>query len=146
MVLIKYSKPEKKTGIGLPKMGGPIFMSLETNLLTSILSTENDHLLGGEVDSDRGGRGHTLGVAVGGERAGVVDGVVGVEALELLARRTDEHVPHEEGVVGAGADDAHADPVLLIPAGVTVDDVDAVAGVEVVDSTLTVDLPYLEVG
>jgi hypothetical protein len=47
-------------------------------------------------------------------------------------------------MVGAGADDAHADPVLLIPAGETVDDVDAVAGVEVVDSTLAVDLPDLQ--
>jgi hypothetical protein len=46
-------------------------------------------------------------------------------------------------MVGTGADDTHADPVLLIPASVTVNDVDAVTGVEVVDSTLTVDLPDL---
>lgn len=111
--------------------------------LTGILGTQDDHLLGGEVDRDRGSRGHTLCEAVGRERTGIVDGVVGVEVLELLTSRADEHVPHEEGMIGTGADDANAYPVLLIPASVSIDDVDAVAGVEVVDSTLTVDLPDL---
>lgn len=111
--------------------------------LTGVLGTEDDHLLLGEVDSDGGGRGHALSVTVGGERASVVDGVVGVEVLELLTGRADEHVAHEESMVGAGADNTDTDAVLLVPAGVTVDDVDAIPGVEVVDSTLTVDLPDL---
>jgi hypothetical protein len=46
-------------------------------------------------------------------------------------------------VVGARADDAHLDAVLLIPASIAVNNVDAVPGVEVVDSTLAVDLPDL---
>jgi hypothetical protein len=46
-------------------------------------------------------------------------------------------------MVGTGADNADADAVLLIPAGVAIDNVDAVAGVEIVDGTLTVDLPDL---
>ena len=46
-------------------------------------------------------------------------------------------------MVGTSADDADAYPVALIPAGETVDDVDALAGVEVVDGTLTVDAPDL---
>jgi hypothetical protein len=46
-------------------------------------------------------------------------------------------------VVGARADDAHLDAVLLVPTGIAIDDVDAVAGVEVVDGTLAVDLPDL---
>jgi hypothetical protein len=46
-------------------------------------------------------------------------------------------------MVGASADDTDADSVLLIPASITVNDIDAVAGVEVVDGTLSVDLPYL---
>jgi hypothetical protein len=46
-------------------------------------------------------------------------------------------------MVGASADDTDADTVLLVPAGVAIDDVDAVAGVEVVDSTFAVDLPDL---
>ena len=111
--------------------------------LTGVLGTEDDHLLGSEVDGDGGGGGHTLSVTVGREGTGVVDGVVGVEVLELLARRTDEHVAHEEGMVGASADDTDADTVLLVPSGVTIDDVDAVTSVEVVDSTFAVDLPDL---
>jgi hypothetical protein len=46
-------------------------------------------------------------------------------------------------MVGTGADDAHANTVLLVPASIAIDNVDTVAGVEVVDSTLTVDLPDL---
>ena len=111
--------------------------------LTGVLGTKDDHLLLGEVDGDRGGRGHTLGEAVGGERASVVDDIVGVEALKLLGRGADKHVAHEQSVVGARADNTDADTVALIPAGVTIDDIDAVAGVEVVDSTLTVDTPDL---
>jgi hypothetical protein len=67
-----------------------------------------------------------------------------VEVLKLLTGRADKHVPHEEGMVGASADDTDADTVLLVPAGVAIDDVDAVAGVEVVDSTFAVDLPDLD--
>jgi hypothetical protein len=46
-------------------------------------------------------------------------------------------------MVGTSADNTDADAVSLIPAGETINDVDAVAGVEVVDSTLTVDPPDL---
>lgn len=112
--------------------------------LTSILGTQDDHLLGGEVDGDGGGGGHALGVSVGREGSGIVDGVVGVEVFELLTRRADEHVPHEQSMVGASADDTDADSVLLVPASIAINDVDAVAGVEVVDSTLSVDLPDLK--
>ena len=63
--------------------------------------------------------------------------------FQLFSRGSDQHVAHEEGVVGAGADDAHANAVLLIPAGIAIDDVDAIPGVEVVDSALAVDFPDL---
>ena len=46
-------------------------------------------------------------------------------------------------MVGTGADDTDIDTVALIPAGKTVNDVDTIPGVEVVDSTLTVDSPDL---
>lgn len=111
--------------------------------LTGVLSTEDDHLLLLEVDGDRGARGHTLSVSVGGERSGIVDGVVGVEVLELLSRGSNKHVSHEESMVGTSADDSNSDSVLLIPAGETIDNVDSVAGVEVIDSTFAVNLPDL---
>jgi hypothetical protein len=47
-------------------------------------------------------------------------------------------------VVGASADNANADTVALIPASITINDIDAVTGVEVVDSTLTVNAPDLQ--
>jgi hypothetical protein len=46
-------------------------------------------------------------------------------------------------MVCAGADDADAYPVALVPAGKAIDDVDAVTGVEVVDCAFAVDSPDL---
>jgi len=46
-------------------------------------------------------------------------------------------------MVGAGADDADADAILFVPAGIAIDDVDAVPGVEVIDGTLTINFPNL---
>jgi hypothetical protein len=46
-------------------------------------------------------------------------------------------------MVGASADDTDADSVLFVPASIAVNDIDAVAGVEVVDGTLSVDFPDL---
>lgn len=66
-----------------------------------------------------------------------------MEVLEFLRGGADKHVTHEEGMVGASANDANADAVALIPASVAINNVDAVPGVEVVYSTLTVDTPNL---
>jgi hypothetical protein len=46
-------------------------------------------------------------------------------------------------MVGTSTDDTDADAVTLVPAGETIDNIDTVASVEVVDSTLTVDTPDL---
>lgn len=111
--------------------------------LAGVLGTQDNHLLLGKVDGHGGSRGHTLGEAVGREGTGVVDDIVGVEAAELFPTRADKHVAHEEGMVGTSADDTDADAVSLIPAGKAINDIDTVAGVEVVNSTLTVDSPDL---
>lgn len=47
---------------------------------------------------------------------------------------------HEEGVVGSGSNDPDLDPVLGIPTGETVEDIDIFSGIEVVDSSFSVDL------
>jgi hypothetical protein len=108
--------------------------------LAGVLCAEDDHLHALEVDLDGGGGAHALGEAVSGELAGVVDDKVGLAELgELVLGGADEHVVHEEGVVGAGTDDADLDAVLGIPAGEAVKDIDEVAGVEVVDRALAVD-------
>lgn len=64
--------------------------------------------------------------------------------LQLFPSRADKHIAHEEGVVGSGTDDPDLDTVLLVPSCETVDDVDAVSGVEVVDGALAVDSPDLK--
>ena len=46
-------------------------------------------------------------------------------------------------MVGTSADDAHADPVALVPSCEAIDDVDAVPGVEVINGTFAVDAPDL---
>jgi len=66
-----------------------------------------------------------------------------VEVFELFTAWADKHVAHEESVVGASANDTDIDAVALVPAGVTINDIDSVPGVEVVDSALAVDLPDL---
>jgi hypothetical protein len=67
-----------------------------------------------------------------------------MEVLQLLSRWSNQHVAHEESVIGAGAHHSDAYPVALIPSGKSIDDIDAVPGVEVVNGTLTVDTPDLE--
>lgn len=111
--------------------------------LTGVLSTQDNHLLIGEIEGDGCARSHTLRELVGRERTGVVDSVVGVEVLQLLTGRADKHVAHKQSMVGAGTDNSHANSVPLVPASVTINNVDTTPRVEVVDCTLAVDLPNL---
>jgi hypothetical protein len=43
-------------------------------------------------------------------------------------------------VVGPGSNDSDLDPVLGVPSGETIKDVNVFSGVEVIDSSFTVDL------
>ena len=66
-----------------------------------------------EVDIDRGGGGHVGGVTVDRERPRVEDGEVGLAKFgQLLLVRPDQHVVHEQRVVGARAHHAHLDARL----------------------------------
>ena len=67
-----------------------------------------------------------------------------MEVLQLFPRRADEHVAHEQGMVGSGTDDSDTDSVFLIPAGITINNVDSRSGVQVVNCTFAVDLPHLD--
>lgn len=96
---------------------------------TGILGTQDNHLLLGEVDCDGGTRGHTLSVSVGWERTSIVDGVIGLEVNELFPWWADEHVAHEESMVGTSADDSDSDSVLLIPSCISINNIDAVSGI-----------------
>jgi len=46
-------------------------------------------------------------------------------------------------MVGSGADDSDVDAISLVPPCETIDDVDSFSGVQIVDSTLSIDFPYL---
>lgn len=66
-----------------------------------------------EVDVDRGGGGHVGSVAVDRERPRIEDGEVRLAKLgELLLGRADQHVVHEQRMVGARAHHTHLDAGL----------------------------------
>lgn len=66
-----------------------------------------------------------------------------MEVVEIFPIRPDEHVAHEESMVGTSADNADLDTVLLIPSCKAVDNIDAIPGVEVVNCTFAIDSPNL---
>ncbi|KAH3664895.1 hypothetical protein OGATHE_003710 [Ogataea polymorpha] len=112
--------------------------------LTSVLGSQNDHLHLLEVDLDTGGRRHAFGEHVRRELAGVPDREVWLaKVAQLLVGGSDQHVLHEQCVVGPRTDDSHLDSVARVPASKGVDDVHFVSGSEVVDSSALGDLPGL---
>jgi hypothetical protein len=46
-------------------------------------------------------------------------------------------------MVGASTDDSNVDSVSLVPASISVDDINAISCVEIIDSSFTVDFPDL---
>ena len=111
--------------------------------LSGIFCAEDDHFLISKVNCDGRSRGHALGVSVGWERPGIVDGIIGVEMLEIFRVRADEHVAHEKGMIGSGADHPNLDPIFLVPSRKTIHYVDSISGVEIIDSTLAINSPDL---
>ncbi len=63
--------------------------------------------------------------------------------LEIFGIRANEHVTHEESMVSASAYDSDLDAVFLVPSCKTVDDVNTISCVEVVDGSFTIDSPNL---
>lgn len=63
--------------------------------------------------------------------------------LKIFTVRSDEHIPHEQSMVGTGADNSDFDLILLVPSCKSVDDVDTVSGIQVIDSSFSVDSPDL---
>ena len=46
-------------------------------------------------------------------------------------------------MIRSSTDNSYTDPVPLIPASIAINDIDSVAGIQIVDSSLSVDLPHL---
>lgn len=69
-----------------------------------------------------------------------------MEGLEFLPGRSDEHIAHEKRMVSSCADDTDIDPVSFVPSCVSVNHVNTISRVEVVDGALSVDFPNLGQG
>ena len=108
---------------------------------SGVFSAEDDHFFFFEADVNGCFRGHAGGEAVGGELTSIVNGDVRLtKVCEFFFGRVDKHDLHEEGMIGAGADDADFDAVSRVPSCVGVYDVKLLVGVEVILGALTVDL------
>lgn len=59
----------------------------------------------------------------------VVNDIIWCEMDQLLGLGSDEHVPHEQRMVGTSTDNADSDPVTFVPTGKAINDVDPVSGV-----------------
>lgn len=66
-----------------------------------------------------------------------------MEVFEVLSLRSNEHISHEESVVGTSADDSNLDPILFVPSCKAVYNVDTISGVQVINGTFSVDSPDL---
>jgi len=63
-------------------------------------------------------------VGVSGEFSGVEDGEVnsfGEFRIEFGIGGSDHHLLHEDGVIGASGSDSYLEPVLRVPANISVD-------------------------
>ena len=106
---------------------------------TGILGSENDKFAAFEVKIDRRWRGQ------GGSR-GIRLELTSVENYEIrfakgsefLLGGTNEHVVHEKGMISASANHANLDAIFRIPTSKSVDDVEVIASVQIIDSTRTV--------
>lgn len=99
-----------------------------------VFSAENDEFLTFEREVDARARGEGRRRRIGFELTGVEnDEVRFAEFSEFLSGRTDQHVVHEQRVISASADDTNLKAVFRIPTSVSVNDVEVVASIEVID-------------
>ncbi len=91
--------------------------------LAGVVRAQDHHFAPVEVQLDAGARRDAGHPRIRRLVAGVEDQEVRIaELLELLGRRPDEQVVHEQGVVSPCADHADLDPVRRVPAREAVDD------------------------
>ena len=63
--------------------------------------------------------------------------------FKLCSRRPNEHIPHEERMIGTSANDSDIDAILLVPSGKSIYHVDAISSIQVIDGTFSIDFPDL---
>jgi len=102
--------------------------------LAGVLAAEDHHLPLLKVEADCHISSHVRDVLVGHELSGVENVVIcaiGEVLLEFRGGRPDEHVGHEESVVGTSAHDSDSDAVLRAPSCVPINNIDLPSGVQV---------------
>ena len=94
--------------------------------LTSVRGTEDDKLLGCEVNSYASLVCDVLDILISDELSCVenceVRAIVGKVLLECLKICSDEHLFHEECMIRSARDDTSLNPVFLVPASVSIND------------------------
>ena len=114
--------------------------------LAGVFGAEDDELLVLEAEVDARRRGHAGREPVRGKAPALkMTKSRLAEAREFLLRRADQHGVHEERVIRPRADDADLDAILRVPAGEAVEAVEPLAGVEVIERALAVDLEGVRV-
>ena len=104
-----------------------------------ILGAEDDEFAALKVEVDGSRRSEGFSCRVGNKLPGVEDDVVRfAKAGELFLRGTDQHVVHEERMIGASADDTNLETIFRIPTGESVDDIEMIASIEVVNRARSV--------
>ena len=107
--------------------------------LSGVFGTEDDHLAVLEADSNRGLASNAFSKRVGRELASINDGEIWLtKALYLFFGRTNKHVVHEKSMVGTSTDYTDLETVLGIPAGISIKNINLVAGIEVFNSILAI--------
>ena len=112
--------------------------------LAGVFGAEDDHFAPLQANVDAGARSHLVRVRIGRELAGVVNHVIGLaEIRQFFGRGPNEHVAHEQRMVSPRANHAHFDPIARIPTGESVDHVQLLARVQIIDRALAVDDEHL---
>mmetsp|Transcript_29917 Transcript_29917/g.64489 ORF Transcript_29917/g.64489 Transcript_29917/m.64489 type:complete len:256 (+) Transcript_29917:1039-1806(+) len=107
----------------------------------SVLRSENHHLPGSKVQRHRGAGAHAFSGPVARESACVVNRIVwGAKVGKFFCSRANQHVVHEEGVIGTAGNNSNLVAKLRVPPGKTIKDIQSGASVQVVDCSLSIDL------
>ena len=105
--------------------------------LTGILVSEDGHFSEFEVDANRGSGRHVFGVGISVELTSIDHGEVwtlGKVLLQVGLGVTDQHLLYEKSVVRTRSNDSALLLVSRVPAGISINNEEALAGVEAVDS------------
>ena len=108
--------------------------------LTRIFRPQNNHLSHFKTHIHARRRGHLCRISVRGKSARIKNDIIRLAKIfELCARGAHKHIVHKQSMVSPGANNAHLNAIFGIPTRITVNHIDAVANIEIIDSPLSID-------